>query len=119
MQNVFIFLIGAAGYGIIEIIWRGYTHWTMLMLGGMCLNIIIHINNNVAANFAVKCMMCSAAITAAEFVTGIIVNLILHWNIWDYGNMEYNLLGQICPFYSVLWFFLSASVMLVCNFAGI
>ena len=31
-----LFSIGAVGYGLIEIIWRGYTHWSMLGAGGIC-----------------------------------------------------------------------------------
>ena len=115
MQNLFLFLIGAAGYGLIEIIWRGYTHWTMLLLGGLCLLMIIYINNNVNTSFIIKCVMCSIAITCVEFVTGMIFNVVLHWEIWDYGDMAFNVLGQICLYYSVLWAFLSAPVMLLYN----
>lgn len=115
MQNLFLFLIGAAGYGLIEIIWRGYTHWTMLLLGGLCLLMIIYINNNVNTSFIIKCVMCSIAITCVEFVTGMIFNVVLHWGIWDYGDMAFNVLGQICLYYSVLWAFLSAPVMLLYN----
>ena len=41
--------------------------------------------------------------TIGEFVTGCIVNLWLGWNVWDYSNMPYNLLGQICPQFIALW----------------
>ena len=33
--NILIFSIGACGYGLIEILWRGYTHWSMLGAGGL------------------------------------------------------------------------------------
>ena len=45
--------------------------------------------------------------TILEFITGIIVNIILKWNIWDYSNMFGNILGQICPLFTILWFFVS------------
>lgn len=115
MQNLFIFLMGAAGYGLMEIIWRGYTHWTMLLLGGFCFMMIIYIDNTVDACFIAKCIICSAAITSAEFISGLIVNIVLRWDIWDYGDMAFNLLGQVCLPYSVLWAFLSASVMVIHN----
>lgn len=76
---------------------------------------IIGINNRIEANFILKCIMCSAAITFAEFVTGMIVNVGLKWDIWDYKDMEFNLLGQICPAYSVLWAVISAPIMLIYN----
>ena len=46
-------------------------------------------------------------ITGLELISGIIVNIILDWNVWDYSNLPGNLLGQICPQFTVLWFFLS------------
>ena len=30
------FILGGAAYGVIELAWRGHTHWTMLAAGGMC-----------------------------------------------------------------------------------
>ena len=31
-----LFFIGGALYGLIEILWRGYTHPSMPVLGGLC-----------------------------------------------------------------------------------
>ena len=31
-----VFSIGAAGYSLLEILWRGNTHWTMTLAGGIC-----------------------------------------------------------------------------------
>ena len=31
-----VFLIGGVTYAMIEIMWRGNTHWTMVLLGGLC-----------------------------------------------------------------------------------
>lgn len=33
---IFLFVVGGLLYAVIEILWRGYTHWTMAILGGMC-----------------------------------------------------------------------------------
>ena len=32
-----VFSLGGLGYGGIEILWRGATHWSMLLTGGVCL----------------------------------------------------------------------------------
>ena len=43
-------------------------------------------------------------ITAAEFATGLVVNLLLGWQVLDYSAEPANLLGQICLRYSFYWF---------------
>ena len=40
------FAIGSVLYGTIEILWRGYTHWTMLLAGGICLALFYVFNLN-------------------------------------------------------------------------
>jgi uncharacterized membrane protein len=42
-------------------------------------------------------------VTAVEFVFGILFNLILKMNVWDYSNMPLNILGQICPLFTLMW----------------
>ncbi len=42
-------------------------------------------------------------ITAAEFAAGCILNLGLGLAVWDYSDMPFQLLGQICLPYSILW----------------
>ena len=108
-NNSKLFLLGSAGYGTIEVLWRGYTHWTMLVTGGLCFLTIYHFNiRNEKLALWKKCLFGSAAITSYEFVVGCIVNLWLKWDVWDYSSMLYNVKGQICPLYSALWFLLSA-----------
>ena len=51
-------------------------------------------------------------ITILEFITGCIVNLQLHMNVWSYAGMPYNILGQICLPYMIIWFFLSAAAII-------
>ena len=45
--------------------------------------------------------------TAMELVVGIPLNLMLGLHIWDYSSLPFNLLGQICLPFTVLWFFLA------------
>ena len=39
----------------------------------------------------------------AEFITGCIVNLWLGWNVWDYSNLRFNLLGQTSLTFALLF----------------
>ncbi|WP_367926218.1 hypothetical protein [uncultured Ruthenibacterium sp.] len=99
-----IFSTGAIGYSLIEILARGYTHWTMTILGGLCLlglySIAVHLGTNIFFQAAAGMWL----ITAAEFATGVIVNLLLDWQVWDYSAEPANLLGQICLRYCFYWF---------------
>lgn len=52
-------------------------------------------------------------ITALEFIVGVIVNLILKWNIWDYSMLPFNILGQISLPFSLIWFLLSGVIIIV------
>ena len=111
MELFLIFLIGGAGYGALEILWRGYTHWTMLITGGVCFVLIYLISRLPEIPFLVRCAMCTAAITAVEFIVGYVVNIRLGWNIWDYSGNVLNIKGQVCLLYSVMWFFLSMAAV--------
>ena len=107
LEFAFIFICGAIGYGSIEMLWRGHTHWTMLLLGGVCLYLIYLISTRMKEKLWQKLLMCAAAISALEFAVGCIVNLRLGWAVWDYSDMPYNLFGQICPAFSLMWLLLS------------
>lgn len=47
-------------------------------------------------------------ITTVEFIAGYIINIRLGWDVWDYSELPFNLMGQICLPYMGLWFLLSA-----------
>ena len=102
--------LGGMLYVFIELLWRGYSHWSMFLLGGICfvalglINEVIPWEMPLAAQMFVGCVI----ITALEFITGCIVNLWLGWDVWDYSDLPYNLLGQISVVSSVGWYFLSA-----------
>lgn len=101
--------IGGLIYSIIEILYRGYTHWTMVLVGGMAFYLIGCINEHIKWDMPLYRQMAigTAIITVLEFMAGIIVNIILGWDVWDYSNVPLNILGQICLPFCIIWFFLS------------
>lgn len=107
MQTV-LFLIGGVGYTLIEFLWRGYSHWSMFVLGGICFVFLAKIAQKRGEKFPLWrcCLYGALGITALEFVTGCIVNLLLGWNVWDYSDEPFQLLGQICLPFTSLWFLL-------------
>lgn len=108
-KEFILFIIGGLLYILIELGYRGHSHWTMFVLGGLCFVLIGGINNYISWDMPVyeQMMIGSVIITVLEFICGCIVNLWLGWDVWDYSNMPYNVLGQICLPFSILWFFIS------------
>lgn len=102
--------LGGVVYVFIELLWRGYSHWSMFLLGGVCFIALGLINEIIPWEMplTVQMFIGCAIITALEFITGCIVNLWLGWDIWDYSELPCNLLGQISLKSSVGWYFLSA-----------
>lgn len=110
-EQLTIFSTGAVAYSLIELLWRQYTHWTMGITGGACFLILYDLYNHFS-NWKLwkKCAVGSAVITGAELIVGIIVNLWQQWEVWDYSQVPFNLMGQICLPYSFLWFLLSIPI---------
>ena len=104
-----LFITGGLIYLLIEVLFRGWTHWSMFLVGGLCYLEIGLINELFPWSMALTSQMLISAlvITANEFVSGVILNLWLGWGVWDYTHMPYNLLGQVCLLFTVLWFLLS------------
>ena len=100
-----LFLFGAVLYAAIEIMWRGYTHWTMAALGGLLFLLLGGLNNWLPWDMPLlwQIIIGTAIVTAAEFVAGCILNLWLGLGIWDYSNLLGNIFGQICPQFTLAW----------------
>lgn len=112
LKNLLIFSIFGLTYGLIEILWRGYTHPSMVIVGGICGLLIGLLNEkNKKKNLLLQMVEGMVIVTVLEFVSGIILNLCLGLNVWDYSNMRFNLLGQVCPQFCIAWFFLSYFVI--------
>ena len=118
LKNFILFLIGAYTYMQIEIMYRGFTHWTMGIVGGLCFIIIGGINNYYDWEMKLwkQCCIGAAAVTTLEFISGVILNIILKMNIWDYSKVPFNLFGQICLPFSLAWLLLSLVAIILDDF---
>ena len=105
LKEMFLAVTGGLLYIILELVWRGHSHWTMFVLGGLCFALIGLINELIPWCMPLwkQALIGAVIITGLEFLTGCIVNLWLGWNVWDYSDMPLNLLGQICVPYILLW----------------
>lgn len=109
LKYITLLLIGGSIYYMIEVLARGFSHWTMFLVGGMCFILIGIINEITPKMPLIRQMFLSAIIiTVIEFISGCILNLWFGWNIWDYSDEFGNILGQICVKHSTYWFLLSS-----------
>ncbi len=107
-KNIVLFLLGGFLYGGIEIAFRGFTHWSMFIAGGLVVCILYKLFGFIGkGHLILKCVLGCAVITTLEFVAGFITNILLNWSVWDYSDKFLNLFGQICLLFSCFWFFLS------------
>lgn len=102
--------VGGFLYVLLELIFRGRSHWTMFLVGGLCFWLIGLINEIIPWEMPLwkQCVIGAIIITSVEFVAGCLINIRLGWQVWDYSNMPFNIFGQVCLPFAVLWFFLSA-----------
>lgn len=113
-----LFLIGGCLYVVIEIIYRGFSHISMFIVGGICFLLISSINDMFSFKLSLLSQMLigSIIITSMELFSGIIINLLLKLNVWDYSYNRFNFLGQVCLQASITWFFLSLPAIYLGNF---
>lgn len=115
LKYLFLFWFGGATYVALEVLWRGYSHWTMLLLAGVLFIVIGLLNEiwNWNLKFRYQVLISTAIATILELFTGLIVNVCLGWNVWDYRDVPFNFLGQICLPYTFLWVALSTVAIIL------
>lgn len=116
-KDSILFLTGSCAYPTLEMAWRGHTHYSMALAGGVCLLLIDHVCCGVLEGHSLftRCLAGSGLITGVELMAGIVVNQLLGLGVWDYSDMPMNLMGQVCLPYSVLWFGLTLPAMALCG----
>ena len=70
-KYLFLFDVGGLLYVLIELIWRGRSHWTMFILGGLCFIYLGLINEVLSWKMLLwkQILIGAAGITLLEFVT--------------------------------------------------
>ena len=108
LKYITLFFVGFIVYMTMEILWKGSTHWTMGVLGGICL-IIIGLINELFSDIPLlyQGFIGSIIITFLEYFSGMILNVKLGLGIWDYSMLPWNVDGQVCLYFSILWIFVS------------
>lgn len=108
-------LIGGITYILIELAWRGYSHISMFILGALCFVLIGGINEFLPweLGFVWQMLIGAGIVTILELIVGIVVNVWLGLEVWDYSNLPFNFMGQICLPFSFAWTLLSGVAIVV------
>ena len=105
IRMIVLTIIGGLLYFMCELITRGHSHWTMLIVGGICGFLVGELDEVLSWEmpFFLQCILGAAVVTAVEFISGCIINLWLGWGVWDYSGLPCNVLGQISLPFTILW----------------
>ena len=115
-EYVLLMFIGGFVYTICEMLYRTYSHWSMFIVGGLCLIIVGLLNECILpGNWGLipQSLVGAIAITVVEFVCGLIVNVWLNLNVWDYSNLPLNIMGQVCLPFTLIWVVLALVAIVV------
>lgn len=103
---ILIFIMGIIYYRL-ELLYDGKSSLWMIIVGGLCCGIIGRLNEQplfFERKMWQQCLTGTVITLFIEFISGMFFNVWLGMNIWDYSDIKYNLYGQICPQFGVLWF---------------
>ena len=106
-----MFLLGGVGYVSLELVWRGWSHFSMFLAGGSCFLLLGRLDKVKKLPLWCRGVLGSVIITAVELMTGLIFNR--SFQVWDYRGTPMNFLGQICLPFSLLWMPISIGAMLL------
>lgn len=117
-RQLVIFMAGGFIYGAVEIMYRGHTHPSMFITGGLCLVWVGGLNSFFKRDIPVPLQMVIGAviITTAEFICGVIVNIGFGMQVWDYSDLPFNIMGQVCLLFLCIWFLFSLPAILIEDF---
>lgn len=114
-KYLILLVIGGIIYYGIEVLYRGYSHWTMMLVGGLSF-ILCGIINEVLSwetPLYIQAIIGGVGITSIEFVSGVIINIWCNLNVWDYSNLPLNIYGQVCLLFTFFWILLSVVAIIL------
>lgn len=93
-----LFYLGGMAYVGLELLWRGRSHGSMFVAGGLC---FVLIGQLPRLPLPLRALAGALIITMVELATGLIANR--NFTVWDYRSQPGNFLGQICPLFTLIW----------------
>lgn len=114
--ELIISCIGGMLYVGMECLWRGHSHPSMFLLGSICFFLLGVMGRHPftrTLGLFWQSLLGAGIITLLELLTGLIVNRGMRLDVWDYSNLPFNLMGQICLPYFLLWIPVAALAIFV------
>ena len=84
-EYLFFWTLGGTLYYSFEMIFRGFSHWSMFMLGGFCL------------------VFCIQQGIWTGWDSPLWLQVLWCRHVWDYSDQPFQLMGQICIPFAVLF----------------
>lgn len=101
-----LFCFGGMLYAAMELCWRGRSHWSMVMLGGLCFVLLGKLGRvPKPLPLLPRALVGALVVTTLELGCGLLVNR--SYQVWDYRKLPLNFYGQICLPFTVLWALIS------------
>lgn len=111
-KNCVLFYTGGATYLTLELLYRGRSHGSMFLAGGLCFLLIGHLNRvEPRLPLPLRAVAGALIVTMVELGAGMAVNR--SYQVWDYRDQPGNFMGQICPLFTALWVPLSLAAALL------
>ena len=102
LRKTAVFLTGGSSYVGLELLWRGRSHGSMFLAGGLCLLLIGHLEEvEPKLSLPGRVLTGAGIITMVELGLGLVFNR--DYTVWDYRNVPGNYLGQICLPFCLAW----------------
>jgi len=115
-----LFVIGSLLGWIIELFFRrfvsqkkwmnpGFLTGPYLPIYGFGVLVLYGVSNlnfgitNQAVDIILHVLIIGVGMTVIEFIAGLIFIKVLKIKLWDYSNRKGNIMGIICPTFSVIW----------------
>jgi len=104
-ECLFLWALGGSIYYNLEMVFRGFSHWSMFVLGGLCM-VFFWLQGYVLdwrVPLWLQIIRCVIFVTACEFITGMIVNKWFNLAVWDYSDQPFHILGQVCLPFAIIF----------------
>lgn len=115
-----LFLSCSFIYCMIEILFRGWSHWSMFILTGFLgVFCVDSINNTLSfdCDYIVQILISTVLCTIGEGISGIILNIWLQLNVWDYSKMTFGtfFFGQCNVLFCFAWMLIISIIIFYCD----